>query len=395
MSTALIARSSDLKRLRDEGYDIAIHMGRHLIVRQVPHVAPDKTVRRGSLVMPLDIEVDHTIAPSNHQAWWAGEHPSDLNGEKLQQLVHSTADQSLAEGLVVNHAFSSKPKSGAYSDFYKKVVNYVTIISSPATQLEPGVTAKVFPIIRDDDGPESPHVYMDTASTRAGIGAISDKLRRQRVGIVGCGGTGSYVLDFLVKTLVAEIHLYDGDVFEQHTAFRSPGAATEGEIGERALKTKILGTRYAAMHRGIVTHGYLSHENVEELTKLDFVFIAIDSPEPKALIIDRLEAADVPFVDVGMGLHIVNDSLRGQLRTTISTPAKRDHVRGNFRIPLDAVDGPNDYSTNIQIVELNALNAAIAVIKWKKYLSFYLDEEREHFSVYQLGGNTIINEDCA
>jgi hypothetical protein len=33
------------------------------------------------------------------------------------------------------------------------------------------------------------------------------------------------VLDFTAKTHVKEIHLFDGDTFFQHNAFRAPGAA--------------------------------------------------------------------------------------------------------------------------------------------------------------------------
>jgi hypothetical protein len=33
------------------------------------------------------------------------------------------------------------------------------------------------------------------------------------------------------------------------------------------------------------------------------------------------------------------------------------------------------------------------VIKWKKLFGFYSDDEREHFSVFVIAGNDIINED--
>ncbi len=55
----------------------------------------------------------------------------------------------------------------------------------------------------------------------------------------------------------------------------------------------------------------------------------------------------------------------------------------------------NDYSQNIQIADLNALHAALAVIKWKKLVGFYLDLEKEHFSVYASSDNNLINEDQA
>ena len=394
MLTVLTSHSADLLRLREEGFDLSLQSG-HLIVDQVPYVAPDKTVKRGKLVMPLDVEIDHTIPPATHQAWFIGDHPCDVNGAKLQSLQHSSGSLRLAEGLECQHAFSAKPLSGRYTDYYAKVVAYVTIITTPARQLEPGATAQTYPVLRADNESDEPFVYMDTASTRARITAVSDRLRNLRIAIVGLGGTGGYMLDFMAKTPVAEIHLYDGDVFEQHTAFRSPGATTEDEIRARGRKVDVLANRYGAMHRGIVPHGYITEENVDELARMNFVFLAIDTVTPKAMIIERLESTGIPFVDVGMGLCAVNESLRGQVRTTISTPSKRDHVHTNFRIPLVGADAPNDYTANIQIAELNALNAAIAIIKWKKHVGFYTDQEHEHFSVYQVGGNTIVNEDCA
>jgi tRNA A37 threonylcarbamoyladenosine dehydratase len=72
----------------------------------------------------------------------------------------------------------------------------------------------------DDD---SPFNYIDDASGRAGITAHTNRLSLARVAIVGLGGTGSYVLDLVVKTPVREIHAFDGDWFVQHNAFRSPG----------------------------------------------------------------------------------------------------------------------------------------------------------------------------
>lgn len=42
------------------------------------------------------------------------------------------------------------------------------------------------------------------------------------------------------------------------------------------------------------------------------------------------------------------------------------------------------YITNIQVVELNTLNAAFAVIQWKKHMGFYNDETCEGQHVYTL-----------
>ena len=53
------------------------------------------------------------------------------------------------------------------------------------------------------------------------------------------------------------------------------------------------------------------------------------------------------------------------------------------------------YSSNIQVADLNALNAAMAVIKWKKIRGFYRDFEREHHSTYTTDGNMLLNSDVA
>ena len=126
---------------------------------------------------------------------------------------------------------------------------------------------------------------------------------------------------------------------------------------------------------------------------MDFVFLCLDRGAAKKVIVEKLEELNLPFIDMGLGVHEVDGSLVGILRVTTSTPNQRDHVRTKNRIPLIDVPGNDDYSQNIQVADLNALNAALAVIKWKKLFGFYLDLEKEHHSTYTIDGNTVINED--
>src|SRR5262249_33271569 len=152
-----------------------------------------------------------------------------------------------------------------------------------------------------------------------------------RVMIAGLGGTGSYVLDLVAKTPVKEIHLFDGDIFGQHNAFRAPGAASIPDLKGRPHKVDYFAGIYQRMRRGIIPHAYhLTAENVSELQGADFVFICMDAGKAKLAVVEKLEALRVPFIDVGMGLEVTDDeSLVGILRTTTSTNAKRDHIRGN------------------------------------------------------------------
>lgn len=280
-----------------------------------------------------------------------------------------------------------------YQNYYDLVTTYVANISGPAEVLDPTATAKTWRVVESTD-PDSPFVYPDTASSRAGITAASRKLETGPVAIIGLGGTGSYVLDLVAKTPVHEIHLFDKDRFGQHNAFRSPGAPSVAQLKAMPSKVGHFAAIYGNMRRRIIPHEtHIDKSNLSLLEGMAFVFICIDAGKPKKLIIEKLEQLDIPFVDVGMGLQISDDnSLRGIVRVTASTSKKRNHVRDKQRISFDG-DGNDVYSQNIQVADLNALNAALAVIKWKKLFGFYADLKNEHFSAYTLDGNSLVNED--
>jgi hypothetical protein len=394
MSEQLISRSPDLKRLRDEGHDIDVRSG-YLLVQNVPYVDANKQVRRGTFVSELTLGVgDVTATPSTHVVFFAGEYPCRADGSAISQIRHQSGNQMLDKDLIIQHSFSSKPASGSYKDYYDKMTTYIAIVSSPAQSIDPTVTAKTFPVIKSERE-KSVFNYIDTASSRAGINLVARKLELEKLGIVGLGGTGSYVLDLVAKTMLKEIHLFDGDVFLQHNAFRSPGAPSCDEFGDvltAPKKVVYFKERYSRMRRGIFAHEiYIDGSNVDQLREMVFVFLCIDAGERKKLIVEKLESFDIPFIDVGMGVDLVDDSLRGILRVTSSTVKQREHFRK--RVSLGDPGGNEDYERNIQIADLNAFNAVLAVIKWKKLFGFYLDEEKEHHSTYTISGNMLTNDD--
>ena len=392
MSQQLISRSPDLKRLRDEGYDVEVRSG-HLLMKDVPYVNAAKEVKLGTLVSELTLAGDVTSAPSTHVAHFMGEHPCVKDGSLIARIKNESREQKLAEGVVIQHSFSSKPLSGAYKDYHEKMTTYAAIISSQAQALDPRTTPTPFPVVEPAQD-ESVFNYLDTASSRAGIGAMATKLEIGKLAIVGLGGTGSYVLDLVAKTPVKEIHLFDGDKLLNHNAFRSPGAASIEQLRAKPSKVAYLQEQYSKMHRKIVAHDcYLDGSNVDQLQGMNFVFLCLDKGSQKQAIVDRLEAWGTAFIDVGMGVQLVDDALLGVVRVTTSTPQKRDHIRDKKRIPFTDGDGHNEYSQNIQIADLNALNASLAVIRWKRLCGFYKDLEGEHFSAYEIDGNHLLNED--
>lgn len=388
MSSTPISRSADLARLLDEGYHVEVRADpAYLLVHDIPYVDQHREVRRGVLVSTLALSGIETARPDTHVVMFGGDLPCDERGRPLTKIINSSSHQALAPGLEIDHTFSSKPPEG-YADYYAKMTAYIRILEGHAQAIDASVTAKTFPVIGTEDV-TSPFRYLDTATSRVGIGAATAKLSGHRVGIVGLGGTGGYVLDPVAKTPVAEVHLYDGDLMHQHSAFRAPGAVPIDRLN--MLKVDYLGDIYDQMHARIVRHPvFIDETNVHELAELDFVFICVDDADARRVIVEFLEPTCVPFIDVGMGIEVRHGSLNGILRTTLSTADDRVTARAFMPLRNGAVN--NDYVHNIQVADLNMLNAALAVVRWKRSLGFYADFVREQHSSYTIDGARLINE---
>lgn len=388
MSQQLINRSPDLKRLRDEGYEIEVCQGGYLVVHAVPYLDHSRQLRIGTLVSELTLAGDITTKPGSHTVYYSGEYPCDRDGSPIPQIRNSSKRKTLTPGLDVDHMFSNKPKGG-YKDYHEKITTYVKIITHPAISLFPHANPCTFKLIESDES--SVFEYIDTASSRAGIGAVSDKLSGKKIGIVGLGGTGSYILDLVAKMAVGEIHLFDGDVFQQHNAFRSPGAASLASLQTHAPKVDYFQKLYSELHRNVVPHAFFVDEsNVETLKGLDFVFLCLDNNQARKQIATKLEEFGISFIDVGLGVNLIDDTLIGQIRVTTSTSSTREPARS--RMPMSDLNVDNDYVSNIQVCELNALNASFAVMKWKKLEGFYQDLETEYNMVYAVNVNQLVNE---
>lgn len=391
MSQKLFNLNADLRRLREEGYFVQIRGGL-LVMREVPYVDSQKRVRMGTLVTSLDLAGDTTRKPESHVAHWDGEFPCRADGTPLQEIAHQSQVIDLGHGVTARYSFSSKPGPEGYPNYFEKMSTYATILAGPAAVLQPGISPRVFRA-PDDTEADSVFNYIDTASDRVGIGGLSAKFEDEIISVIGTGGTGGYILDLVAKTPVREIRLFDADEFLQHNAFRAPGAPSLEELREAPKKVDYLKSIYSRMHRGIVVHSVkLKQANVELLNGTTFAFISMDAGEDKRAVVEKLEALGVPFVDVGMGLELVDGSLGGILRVTASTPQKREHVHAG-RISFAGGGERDVYASNIQVADLNALNAALAVIKWKKLRGFYRDLDREHHSTYTTDGNLLLNSD--
>lgn len=394
MLQQLISHSEDISKLSEEGYEMEVE-GAYLIVNHIPYVNMRKEVSYGSLVAALTIAgPGRTGVPPDHTIYFRGDKPCDSLGQPLDSIINSSGNQQLTTNLVINHFFSSKPKSGNYPDYYEKIRTYAGILASQAQVIDPNVTAKPGRI-RAASNNESVFQYPDTNSARARIDFLNVRFENHRIAIIGLGGTGSYILDLVAKTPVKEIHLFDGDIFQVHNAFRAPGAPTSEKFNEtdRLFKTDYYYSIYSNMHRGIQSHpNFINEENASSLSEVDLVFVCVDKNEIRHFVINYLLSIGKPFIDVGIGVHIVDDSLIGTVRVTTGTSENHEHL--SDRIGRSDIE-LNEYAPNIQIADLNCLNAVLAVIKWKKIVGFYQDLKQEHNTLYFVNTGKLLNDDLA
>lgn len=392
MSLKQIALNPDIRRLVDDGYEVDIRSG-YLLIHSVPYVNSQRKVMFGSIITDLTINADELLPQRDHQVWFCGEYPCHSNGSPIEAIRNVSETRLLFDDLIVNHRFSNKPfGTNGYSDYYSKMKSYIDILSNEAKAIADvdARTFKAIPPIEED----RIFMYPDSASSRADILSISMKLAMNKIAIIGLGGTGAYVLDLVAKTPVREIQLFDGDQFLQHNAFRAPGAALKETLAQKMPKVEYYRSMYAPMRKGIIPNNeYVTRDHLTKLDDCEFVFICVDKGLARKLISEYLILKNIPFVDVGMELSINPDtsSLIGTCRVTMATPEKSGHCAKHM--PMMDDEGEDLYRKNIQVADMNCLNAALAVMKWKQYCNFYQDIFKAHHTTYSVNSHSLTRDE--
>src|SRR5262249_41985088 len=92
-------------------------------------------------------------------------------------------------------------------------------------------------------------------------------------------------------------------------------------------------------------------------------------------IVDWLSAKDIPYVDCGMGLNRSKVGLSGFVRITGIDKNALERNVNTAQLPVENAKN-DEYQRHAQITEFNALNAAMAVIRFKQHFKLLerLDE---------------------
>ena len=299
----LVSRNDDIRRLVEKGYAVAFDANNYLVVRDIPYLDQERKLQIGAIVSKFVDAGEDRIVQDDHQIFFAGSIPHGLDGQPIPNLAGGPTSLALSDAsqdVTVQRSFSNKPKeTGKFVDFYDKIENYVTIISGPAIELH-NANPLTFRLVEEGKS-SSPFKVRDTLTSRAEIGDLATKFQDDVVAVIGLGGSGAYVLDFLIKTPVREIRGFDLDRFHGHTAFRSPGRLDLAELGK--LKAEVYQARFENFRTGFTaTPKYIDATCAQDLQGVTFAFVCVDKGSSRAAIFDLLIEMGIPFIDVGMGL---------------------------------------------------------------------------------------------
>ena len=315
-----------------------------------------------------------------------------MDGTPIKGLGILEMRHPLFDTVVSDYRFSCYPDKGMYPTYYDKVINYWRVITAPAVNTDP-LACQALNKIKLIKPADSKLVYWDINSSRAHIAGLTDMFKGMKVAIIGLGGTGSYILDFIAKLPLEEIHLFDSDIFKQHNAFRAPGAAPSQILEKNIPKVQYLTEVYRNMNEAIVPHPEnINPNNKDFLLGMDFIFLCIDKAAIRNEIAHFLIRNNKKFVNSGIGVSLREGGLAGIIRVSYGEPDHYQYLNDAF----DATDeaGEEDlYRDNIQIAELNAFAAMESVFRWKQSLGFYQNSAISYDLAFVLNKNKIIYDD--
>ena len=251
---------------------------------------------------------------------------------------------------------------------------------------------------------QGPFKIPNTFEARAALGPVQDRIRNQRIAIIGLGGTGAYVLDLVAKTPVKEIHLLDSDDINWHNLMRAPGAPTSDEIESRRngrlCKVDYYHSKYASLREGIHPHTVRvdSLSTFREFLSdhpIDYAFVCIDqltecdSPRQDVVYCALSEAA-VPFIDSGVSISVEDSAVRGAVTTSAYDAGS---VAWKEAIPNARVEGNVPGYSNVQLPEVNALAASLAVVEWRRRTEQYVSDSASFLYKFRLEKPHIVRAD--
>ena len=305
------------------------------------------------------------------------------NGEPIGNLINS--DGETWSDISIKKGSQSRPEDDvSASDLVHRYAKQIVGAVSAAGHLETVFLAK-----------QGPFKIPNTFEARAAIGPVQDRIRDQRIAIIGLGGTGAYVLDLVAKTPVKEIHLLDSDDMDWHNFMRAPGAPTCEEIKSqrkaRLSKVNYYHSKYTPLREGVYAHAVRVDNSTMfasflSMHPIDYAFVCIDqqkdcdSPRQDA-VYSALSEAGVPFIDSGVSITLKDGAIGGTITTSAYDAGA---VAWKEAIPNARMDGNVPGYRNVQLPEVNAMAASLAVMEWRRQTGQYVSSSTSFLHKFRL-----------
>lgn len=296
----------------------------------------------------------------------------------------SWADISIKRGSATSPEDDASAKDSVHR-YVKQIVGAVA---------EAGYNAPAFLAV------SNPFRIPNTFEARSGIGSVQDHIRHARIAIIGVGGTGAHILDLLVKTPV-EIHLLDSDDLDWHNFMRAPGAPTTDEIeaqySEPLSKVAYYHAKYSSLRDGIHAHtirvdSTLQFAEFLAAHPIDFAFVCIDqlpdSDSPRQdVVYEALSEAGIPFVDSGVSITVNGTAISGAITTSFYAAGS---MEWKDAIPNARARGDLPGYRNVQLPEVNAMAASLAVMEWRRRTGQYVSKSDSFLHRFRLESPRIV-----
>ena len=205
-------------------------------------------------------------------------------------------------------------------------------------------------------------------------------LAKERVAIIGLGGVGAWIADFVVKSDAAEVHGWDDDEVEPKNILRMPGSNDPNRwIGQP--KAEWFQETYSLIHQSVTGHNVeVNEQNLHNVIEgMTFAFVAVDDRENDRMSICKVLAnAGLPFVVAGVSLGRIDKQVRVSMRVVT---AHRGSESWQGALPQVGQSGQEDYGS-LDLPDVYSLAASWAIQSWRKMRGQIRQNLREECLVY-------------
>ena len=150
------------------------------------------------------------------------------------------------------------------------------------------------------------------ARTRLLLGdVVMEKLKRSTVMVVGCGAVGGFAIEALARSGVGKLILVDFDVVKESNINRQIFALQSTLYQEKAVVARNRIRDISPDIQVEILPVLVNADTIDEVLdrRIDFVIDAIDTLNPKTILIEQLMARGIPFIS-SMGAALKTDATK-------------------------------------------------------------------------------------